>query len=119
MVRSPPSSSTAMSKVRLRSATDIEKNSPCLPADEHAVDAEVVDPVAEVLAQAGLVDGEVGRERRQRRRPDALEVFAGVSLGIASAVFHGSDSFGLRRQRLPWSYLIRLVILSTIGFGVA
>ena len=31
MVRAPPISSTAISNVRLRSASDIEKNSPCLP----------------------------------------------------------------------------------------
>jgi hypothetical protein len=31
MVREPPISATAMSKVSLRSASDIEKNSPCLP----------------------------------------------------------------------------------------
>ena len=88
-----------------------------LAADEHAVDAEIVDPVAQVAAQAGLVDGEVGRKRRQRGRPDALEVRAGVVLGVASAVFHGVAS--LRRDPALASYLIRLATLSTIGRGVA
>ena len=73
-----------------------------LAADEYAVDAEIVDPVPQVLAQPGLVDGKVGRERCQGRRPNALEVLAGVSLGLALAVIHGDPL----RQR----YLISAVI---------
>ena len=77
-------------------------------ADKHAVDAEVGDPVAEIAAETGLVDREIGGERRLGGRPDAAEVLAGVGLGVASGVVHGGRT-----------YLIRLAILSTIGFGVA
>src|SRR5262249_27998517 len=59
-----------------------------LAADENAVDAEIVDPVAQVPAQTRLIDRQVGRKRRQRRRPNALEMLAGVILGLASAVVH-------------------------------
>src|SRR5262245_27555334 len=64
-----------------------------LAADENAVDAEIVDPVAQVPAQARLVDRQVGRKRRQRRRPNALEMLAGVILGLASAVVHRVPRF--------------------------
>src|SRR5262250_2703180 len=69
-----------------------------LAADENAVDAEIVDPVAQGPAQARLVDRQVGRKRRQRRRPNALEMLAGIILRIASSVVHW-----------PAPYLIRLL----------
>src|SRR5262249_53720314 len=53
-------------------------------------DAEIVDPVAQVPAQARLIDRQVGRKRRQRRRPNALEILAGGILCLASAgVYRG------------------------------
>src|SRR5262249_44115898 len=99
-----------------------------LAADENAVDAEIVDPVAQVPAQARLVDRQVGRKRRQRRRPNALEMLAGVILRLASAVVHcvppsrAKSAWGIK-SRAGVSpirpYLIRRVILAAFGLHVA
>src|SRR5262245_10107710 len=64
-----------------------------LAADENAVDAEIVDPVAQVPAQARLVERQVGRKRRQRGRPNALEMLAGIILRVASVVVHRVPAF--------------------------
>ncbi len=60
-----------------------------LAGDEHAVDAEIVDPMPQVPAQALLVDRKVRGKRHQGSSPDALHVGAGVFLGFGAAVFHG------------------------------
>ena len=67
-----------------------------LAGDEHAVDAEIVDPVPQVATEALLVDREVLRKRHERGRPDALHMGAGVFLGFFSGIGHVPTS------RLHW-----------------
>ena len=55
-----------------------------LAADEHSVDAELVDPMAQIPAKTSLVDRQVVGEWYQRGRPDALHVSARVLLGLLS-----------------------------------
>src|SRR5262249_33206072 len=59
-----------------------------LAADEHAVDADVVDPMTQIPPQTGSVDRAVGQERRLRRRPDAAQVGAGVVFGVLAGEIH-------------------------------
>ncbi len=47
-----------------------------LAGNEYAVNTEILVPVRQVAGEALLVDLIVGRERRQRRRPDTLHVRA-------------------------------------------
>ena len=67
-----------------------------LAADEQAVDAELAGPVPDIAAEAGLVDRKIGRERGQRRGPDALHMLARIGLCVFPIVFHGSVAFDVR-----------------------
>ncbi len=50
-----------------------------LAGDEQAVDREIVDPMADVAPQAGLVDGEVARPERRVRPPPRCRAYAGAN----------------------------------------
>ena len=60
IVRAPPISSTAISNGTLALGERHREELALLAGDEHAVDAEIVDPVPQVAAEAGLVDRQVG-----------------------------------------------------------
>src|SRR5262245_47386313 len=72
-----PISSTVISTIRLRSASDIEKNSLCA-GHENAVYAEFVNPMAQIPSKGPLVDRKVVVKRYERsagfytRRRDAM-----------------------------------------------
>jgi hypothetical protein len=58
-------------------------------ADENTVDAEVVDPVAQISAKSLFVDRKVIGKRDQRRRPNALHVGPRVGFGVLAGIsFH-------------------------------
>ena len=88
IVRAPPISSTAISNVRLRSASDIEKNSPCLPETNTPSTPRSSTQCRRLRRSAGFVDREIGLERRLRRRPDAAQMLAGIGLGVVAGIFH-------------------------------
>jgi hypothetical protein len=67
-----------MSKCACAPAPHREELAP-FAADEHAVDPEIVNPVPQVLAQARLVDGEIGKEGRCAAAQRPLKL-AGVAL---------------------------------------
>src|SRR5262245_45248251 len=60
-----------------------------LAAYEHTINAEVVDPMAEVAAETLFVERAIGPKGGERRRPDALEIGAGIGLGIGAGETHG------------------------------
>ena len=71
-----------------------------LPADEEALDAEVLGPVADILGEAVLVDSELVVERHEGGRPDTGHGCSGVFFGPVSGVLHAPILlFGLRRSR--------------------
>ena len=78
----PRSVSTAMSNSRLRSATESEKNSPCLPATNTPSILQRLRPMQQIRPEPRLIQRQIGPERRQRRGPDAPQLFAGIGLGI-------------------------------------
>jgi hypothetical protein len=69
-----------------------------LAAHENTVDAELIDPVAQISTKCLLVNAKVIGERDQRGRPDALHVSARIGFGIlAGILFH----FSFLRYRRP------------------
>ena len=84
-----PISSTVISTMRLRSASDIEKNSLCLPAMNMPSMPSSPIQWRKFRRNARLVDGQVVVKRHERSRPDALHVGARVRLGVVAGIlFH-------------------------------
>lgn len=88
----PAASSTAISKLRLRSASDMEKNSPCLPVTNSPPSRSVCAQWRRLRRKPPFIERQVFAERRDGRGPDATEMFAGIGLGILLAVLavHGA-----------------------------
>ncbi len=63
-----------------------------LPADEEALDAEVLGPVADILGEAVLVDSELVVERHEGGRQDTGHGCSGVFFGPVSGVLHAQFS---------------------------
>ena len=64
-----------------------------LAGDEHSVNAEVADPVAQIRLESGRVDAQIVTERHQRGGPDAPHVGPGVVLGLVTAISHRVSPF--------------------------
>ena len=84
-----PISSTTISIERLRSATDIEKNSLCLPAMNTPSMPRSSTQCRRFCRKPFSSIDEILGERHQGCGPDAFHVGAGVVLGVRTAVFHG------------------------------
>ena len=56
------------------------------------LDPEVAEPVTDILPETVLVDGEGLGEGRERGRPDAFHMGAGIGLGVLLGVFHQAGS---------------------------
>ena len=65
-----------------------------LAADKQATQFEGLDPVRQVVLEAGFVKAKPGVKRRGSRSPHTAKVCAGVGFGVGFAVFQGGFSSG-------------------------
>ncbi len=64
-----------------------------LAGDEQALDVEIVYPVPDVRAQAGLIERQVFVEGVQCRRPDATHILAGVVFCFEFRILDGDTCY--------------------------